>query len=60
MLFPNEQKKMLTELLADESDTMNKWEIEFTESLDAQFEKGYSLTGDQIRVLKKIWDKVFN
>jgi len=57
LIFPNEQKKMLTELLADESDTMNDWEVKFLESVDVQL---YPLTGDQIRTLKKIWDRVFN
>jgi len=56
LIFPNEQKKMLTELLADESDTMSDWEIGFIESLDVQL---YPLTGDQVKTLKKIWEKVF-
>lgn len=56
LIFPAEQKKMLTELLADESDTMSDWEVKFIESVDAQL---YPLTGDQVKQLKKIWEKVF-
>jgi len=57
LIFPNEQKKLLTELLADESGTMDDWDIKFIESLDVQL---YPLTGNQTRQLKKIWQKVFN
>ena len=50
---------MVLELLDDDSGKMNKWKIGFTESLDRQLEKGDSLTGPQIKQLKKLWEKVF-
>jgi len=60
MLFTSDHLKMITELLDNDSGKMNRWEIGFIESSDAQMEKGCALTGPQIKQLKKIWDKVFN
>lgn len=48
---------MLDELLKDESDRMNAWEIEFLESLNRQRDRQWSES--QIAVLEQIWEKVY-
>jgi hypothetical protein len=53
-------KGMLQELLADESDTMSTWEVEFIESLDKQRRaEEWTPSDKQFVVLEKIWQKVF-
>ena len=52
---------MLDELLGDESDTMNGWEVEFVESLARQRDTrvDFDPTGKQFDRLLEIWQKVF-
>lgn len=51
---------MLDELLYDESDTLNEWEIGFLESMDEVRGRKGTPTGPMIKKLSQIWDKVFN
>lgn len=51
---------MLDELLADESDTMSAWEVDFIESLDRQRSAPEFVMSDkQWSVLQKVWSTVF-
>jgi hypothetical protein len=52
----SEARKMLKELLDDESDLLTAWEIEFIDSLKKQ---AFDITPRQLRTLDRIWDKVF-
>ena len=48
---------MLDELLADESDRMTSWEVEFIESINKQRDR--DLSDKQAARLEEIWRKVF-
>ena len=48
---------MLDELLADDSDKMTDWEVEFIESLNKQRDREFS--DRQVATLEKIWRKVY-
>ena len=50
-----DHKKMVAELLDDESDRLNDWEIEFLESVNRRD----SFTDRQKEKLEQLWDKVF-
>lgn len=53
---------ILSELLNDDSDTMNAWEVEFIDSLREQrHRKGseWCPSPKQLAALGKAWDKVF-
>ena len=52
-------RNMLNELLADDSDKMNAWEVEFLDSLDSQDGWVGELSGNQADKLAQIWAKVF-
>ena len=52
-------RNMLNELLADDSDKMNAWEVEFLDSLDSQDGWVGELSGNQVDKLAQIWAKVF-
>lgn len=59
----SEWDKTLDELLADESDTMTAWEVEFIESVNKQRRRtgdGWSPSAKQEKVLIDIWNKVFD
>lgn len=51
--------EMLDELLDDESDSMSDWELEFIESLDRQRGRAPLWSQKQLKVLVRVWDKVF-
>ena len=55
-MTPNDET-MLRELLADESDAMTAWEVEFIDSLLKK--RLYKWSEKQIETLEKIWNKVF-
>lgn len=52
-----EECDMLDELLDDDSDRLNSWEIEFIENLNQK--RNRPLTEPQADKLQQIWDKVF-
>lgn len=52
-----DNRKMLDEILKDESDRMTAWEVEFIESLDRQ--NVFKWTDKQIAILERIWRKLF-
>lgn len=54
----DKHRNMLDELLADDSDKMNKWEIGFIEGIDKR-DPYLSLSVGQIHILEEIWAKVF-
>lgn len=51
---------MLNELLADDSDKMSDWEIQFVESLDSQSDDFlWQPSAEQYAKLVEVWEKVF-
>lgn len=52
-----DQLEMLDELLQDDSDRMNDWEINFIEDFNRK--RDMKLTDRQEQKLRSIWDKVF-
>jgi hypothetical protein len=52
-----DEQNMLSECLADESDKLTAWEIEFLENL-ARLPEGWTLTGKQAAKLRQINEKV--
>jgi hypothetical protein len=51
---------MIDELLADESDKLTAWEVEFLESIDKQRKRdGWLPSEKQEAVMQKVWDKIF-
>lgn len=49
---------MVDELLADESDRMTEWEIDFIDSVNKQRDR--DLSDKQTAIIERIWNKVFN
>lgn len=52
-----DQLSMLDELLGDDSDRLNSWEINFLEDFHRHRDK--TLTDRQEQKLRQIWDKIF-
>ncbi len=48
-------RKMLKEILDDESDRLTTWEVEFIDSVNKQ----QSITPSQAAVIERIWAKIF-
>lgn len=48
--------KMVDELLADESDSMTGWEVDFIDGLGER--RLMRLSDKQIVIIERIWDKV--
>jgi hypothetical protein len=53
-------KKMIRECQNDESDTLSEWEMDFLSSVENQTNHGGELTGKQMHILERIWDKLFS
>lgn len=52
----DDSKKMVKECLADDSDRLSAWEVEFLDSVNS---RGGNFTERQAATIEKIWQKLF-
>jgi len=63
MIFDNDQKEMLRELLGHDPDDdgrrMTDWEVQFVEEMERRIDQGGTISSRQANKIAEIWQRIF-